>query len=115
MRKYAYLKEPVKLSENSNIYKIMLYDAGEGVYLFAYDRPDAVLSAADLFYEQLEDLYEDWNDRIDGRGWIGIEDPLPGRQHDAMIPVRVKGRDAGKPEWGRFEVLTDGKWVDLER
>ena len=39
-------------------------------------------------------------------------DPLPFCQHDAFIPVRVKGRNVGKPEWGKFEVLQDGEWIE---
>ena len=55
MRKYAYLKEPLKQSGRT-IYKIMLYETEEGVYLFEYDSPDAVQCASDTFYETMEDL-----------------------------------------------------------
>jgi len=112
MRKYASLREPLRRGESEETVKIMLYAAEEGVYLFEYSRPDAVQSDCDRFYESLEDLYDDWNDRIDERGWIDIEDPLPGCQQDAFIPLRVKGRDTGRPQWGNYEVLKDGNWVD---
>lgn len=112
MRKYAFLKEPVTAYDGGSVCKIMLYEADEGFYLFEYCGPDAVMSSYDLCYDSLEDLYEDWNDLIDERGWIKIEDPLPYCQHDAFIPVRVKGRDAGKPEFGKYEVLKDGKWTE---
>ena len=62
----------------------------------------------------MNDLYDDWNDEIDEKGWIDIEDPLPYCQHDAFLPVRVKGRDTGKPQWGKLEILKDGKWMDYE-
>ena len=114
MRKYARLREPYKNNENEHICKIMLFEAEEGVYLFCYRSEDAVLSSSDLLYASLEDLYEDWNGRIDETGWIEIDDPLPDCQHDAFIPVRVKGRDAGKPEWGKFETLIGGKWVEYK-
>ena len=114
MRKYAWLKDPHKRDEDTCIYKIMLYEAKEGVYLFEYTDPDAVLCSADRCYDSLEDLYEDWNARIDERGWIGIGDPLPDCQHDAFIPLRVKDRGIGKPEWGKFETLKDGKWVEYK-
>jgi hypothetical protein len=35
-----------------------------------------------LITQDIEDVYEDWNDEID--------DPLPDCQHDALIPLRVK-------------------------
>ena len=105
MRKYAYLKEPLKYDEKNYVYKIMLYEAEEGFYLFEYFRPDAVMSSADRCYDSLDDLYEDWNERI--VSWIDLEDPLPGCQHDAFLPIRVKGRDTGRPEWGSYEILKE--------
>ena len=112
MRKYAYLKEPMKSGEGEPVVKVMLYKAEEGVYLFEYTSPDAVQCSADRCYDSLENLYEDWDDLIDERGWIEIEDPLPDCQHDAFIPLRVKGRNTGNPQWGKYETLIDGQWVD---
>ena len=112
MRKYAYLKEPLGRGEGRFVYKIMLYTAQEGVYLFEYDRPDALLSSSDRLYDSLEDLFDDWNGLVGEKGWIDMEDPLPDCQHDAFVPLRVKGRGRGKPEWGKFETLIDGNWVD---
>ena len=43
-----------------------------------------------------------------------IGDPLPCCQQDAPFPLRVKGRDVGKPEWDRWETLRDGSWVAYE-
>ena len=114
MRKYAYLKVPLKLDTGTCIYKIMLYEAGEGSYLFGYSSPDAVLCSYDLFYDKPESLYEDWNSLIDEKGWIEMDDPLPGCQHDAFIPIRVKGRDTGAPQWGKLETLKSGKWVEYK-
>lgn len=112
MRKYAFLKEPRKC-DGGDVYKIMLCGSGEGYYLFEYRSPDAMMCSADRYYDSLEDLYEDWNDLIDENGWIGIEDPLPDCQQDAFLPIRVKGRDKGRPEWGKYEMLKDGKWVGM--
>jgi hypothetical protein len=114
MRKYAYLKEPLPCNEGSRVFKIMLYETGEGIYLFEYCSPDAVQCSFDRFYDSVEDLYEDWNDLIDDRGWTELDDPLPDCQHDAFIPLRVKGRNIGKPEWGKFETLKDGRWVEYK-
>ncbi len=111
MRQYARLKEPHPAAGHPEIFKIMLYEAREGVYLFLYDSPEAVQCVSDRLYDSPEALHEDWDSLIDERGWMEMEDPLPGCQHDAFIPLRVKGRDAGKPEWGRFETLKDGVWV----
>ena len=114
MRKYAYLKEPLKHNDHDSIVKIMFYEAEEGIYLFEYTGLDAVMCSFDRCYETLQDLYDDWNDLIDDKGWIGLVDPLPYCQHDAFIPIRVKVRDVGKPEWGKFETLEDGEWVEYK-
>ena len=53
----------------------------------------------------------DYTDLIDENGWIDACDPLPGCQQDALIPLRVKGRAEGTPEWGSFETLQNGTWV----
>jgi len=90
MRKYAILKEPIPCNKKDFIYKIMLYQTKKDV----------------------ESVYEDWNDEIDERGWIDIDDPLPDCQHDAFLPIRVKGREIGEPQWGQLEILKDGQWVD---
>ena len=111
MRRYAFLKEPIKCNDQ-DIYKIMLYEGDGGYSVFMYCTPDAEQCSFDEFYETLEDLYEAWNGLLDERGWFDIEDPLPDCQHDAFIPIRVKGRNIGKPEWGKLETLRDGKWVD---
>lgn len=112
MRKYAYLKEPLKNSDGNCIFKIMLYKTEEGIYLFEYNDPGAIQCSDDLFYDSLEDLFDEWNERIDERGWIDLGDPLPDCQHDAFLPIRVKGRDIGKSEWGKYEILTEGEWKE---
>ncbi len=115
MRKYAFLKNPMKCNKSDYIYKIMLYQTkNEGVFLFQYCSIDAIQCSFDQYYNDLEDIYDDWNDEIDERGWIDINDPLPFCQHDAFIPIRVKGRDIGKPEWGKLETLVDGEWVEYK-
>ena len=115
MRKYAYLKKPFKCNKKDYIYKIMLYQTKrDGVFLFQYCSVDAIQCSFDQYYDDIEDVYEDWDDEIDERGWIDIDDPLPYCQHDAFIPVRVKGRETGNPEWGKYETIVDGEWVEYK-
>lgn len=114
MRKYAWLKEPFQKDEQTAVSKVMLYEAEEGFYLFLYSSPDALMSCGDLCYDSLEDLYEDWNRRIDHNGWNEMDDPLPGTQHDAFLPMRVKGRESGEPQWGEYEVLFNGEWIEYQ-
>ena len=77
MRKYAYLKNPLKCNDKEYIYKIMLHTHKEGVYLYEYCSLDAIICSYDQLYFDVSDIYEDWNSEIDERGWIDIDDPLP--------------------------------------
>ena len=68
MRKYAFLKNPMKCNESDYIYKIMIYQTkNEGVFLFQYCSIDAIQCSFDQYYNDLEDVYDDWNDEIDER------------------------------------------------
>ena len=100
MRKLAYLKSPYKCNNNDTVYKIMVYQNKRGeVFLFYYCDYDAVQASFDEYcFDDFEDVLKDWNDEIDERGWIDIEDPLPDCQHDALIPIRIKGRNIEKNE-----------------
>ena len=113
MRRYAYLKEPIKTNKKDYIYKIMLYQTKkDGVDLFMYCQKDAVQCSFDYWYKTVEDVCEDWNDLVNEKGWIPIGDPLPYCQHDAFLPIRVKGRDIGEPQWGKLEIFENGKWKE---
>lgn len=83
IRRYAYLKEPLKCNSKDSIYKIMLCQYKDGVSLFEYCSPNAVRCSYDQWYPDIESVYEDWNDETDERGWIDIGEPLP-NQHDAF-------------------------------
>ena len=112
MRKWAALRPDCRSVDGTSFRKIMLYPCAEGVYVFLYDTDDAVFCTTDEFCESEEEALERWEEEIDPDGWHVIDDPLPGCQHDSILPIRVKGRDQGAPQWGEYEILTDGKWVD---
>lgn len=114
MRMYGFLNTPRLLNRQDLIYKVMLHEIRqEGVFAYLYTRPEALFCSFDLHYTSLEDALEDWEGEIDGRGWTPLDDPLPGCQHDCPLPVRVKGRDQGAPQWGQYEILEHGKWKDF--
>ena len=57
MRRYAYLKEPIKTNKKDYIYKIMLYQTKkDGVYLFMYCQKDDVQCSFDYWYKTVEDV-----------------------------------------------------------
>lgn len=112
MRNCAFFKEPQKCNKKDYVYKITIHEHKDYVLLYQYCSLDAILCSFASWYPDVESVYEDWNSEIDVRGWIDIEDPLPNCQHDAVLPIRVKGRNEGKPEWGKFEILKNGKWED---
>ena len=84
MRRYAYLKKLIKCNSKDYIYKIMLYEDKHGVFLFEYCSPDAVHCSYDQWYTDVQSIYDDWNDEIDERGWIDINNPLPEQPDDLL-------------------------------
>lgn len=114
MRKLAYLKEPYKCNGKDLVYKIVIYSTEQETFVFLYTSPDAVQGSFDRWYPDEQSALEDWEELIGEQGWQDIDDPMPNCQHDALLPIRVKGRDKGKPEWGKLEIYENGKWTDYK-
>lgn len=114
MRMYGYLKQPCKMNDNDTdfIYKVMIHEDKDGAFVYLYTSIDAVFCSNDNYYEDVADAREDWDSEIDERGWIQIDDPLPYCQHDSVLPIRVKGRNTGNPQWEQLEILVEGEWVE---
>ncbi|SFH30435.1 biofilm protein TabA [Pontibacter chinhatensis] len=94
----------------------MIYETADGVYLFGYTTLDDSHSKWDALHESIEDAKEEGED-VSGVGfedWVEIPDPMEHCQHDWINPVRVKGRDTGTPDWGKYERFENGKWIELE-
>ncbi len=101
---------------DSEIKRLMIYDSEDGVYLFGYDNYEDSGSLWDSWFESIEDAIESCEEdyEIAKSDWEKIPDPLENCQHDWIEPVRVKGRDIGKPEWGKLEKLIDRKWIEVK-
>ena len=111
MGMYGFLKKPYMCNKKDTVYKVMVHEIeGQGVAVYLYTHKDVMFCSFDHFYTALEDALEDWEEELDEQGWIEIEEPLPGCQHDAFLPIRIKGRESGNPQWGQFEILQDGEW-----
>ena len=112
MRMYGFLKTPYPANRRDTVYKVMLHETRqEGVFAYLYTSPGALFCSFDSHYSTLEDALEDWDGGVEG--WTELGDPLPGCQHDCPLPVRVKGRDRGAPQWGQYEILENGEWKDF--
>ena len=115
MRMYGYLREPYVCNSTKNVYKVMIHEIDKvGVYTYYYTDRDAVFSSYDSFSEKLETALEEFEGELDDQGWIMIDDPLPYCQHDCILPIRVKGRETRHPQWGSYEILSDGQWVEYD-
>ena len=64
MRKYAILKEPLKCNDTEYIYKIMLHQTKNDVFLYQYCSMDAVQCNFDVWYPEVESVYEEWVDYV---------------------------------------------------
>ena len=92
--------------------KLMIYQCDEGIYLFGYECIQDASSKWDNWFEDLETAAQYCRDKIDDNDWILISDPCTDCQHDFIMPTRIKGRDSGKPEYGKFETLVNRRWID---
>ena len=109
MRKIAFT------SGTNIVRKVMLYDTSDGVYIFGYDCLQDTASAWDYLQDTIGDAEVFCRDEynLDSKSWISIADPLDNCQDDFIMPTRVKGKEKGNSEWGHFQTLVDGRWVDI--
>ncbi|MDE7253629.1 MAG: hypothetical protein K2O32_11895 [Acetatifactor sp.] len=114
MRMYAYLKEPLPVNKNDYIYKIMIHEMKRETLVYKYISRDAIQCSFDDWYPDKDSAVEDWQELIDEKGWIMLDDPLPDCQDDAFLPIRVKGRNINKPQWGELEILENGIWTEYK-
>jgi biofilm protein TabA len=100
MRKIASIKQPKDEAK-----RVMLFDSGEGVYLFLYNSEQDGASTGDYWFETIEQAEQSCVDDygITPSDWQTIPDPLPGCQHDWMRPTRVRRDSGGDPLYGQFE------------
>jgi biofilm protein TabA len=110
MRQVAFVKR------HNNIKKVMLYECLDGVYVFWYDCLQDTSSISDYLYETMEEAENFCKDEyeIDNDDWISIAEPVENCQHDFIFPTRVKGKENGNPEWGHFQTLVDGRWIEIK-
>lgn len=104
------------VKENSKVKRVMLFERDQqGCYLFLYNTLQDSPCFADYWYENVAQAKEDC--KVDygvvDTDWLPIPDPLPDCQDDWIAQVRVKGCNIGKPEFGTFEKLVNGNWIEI--
>jgi hypothetical protein len=111
MRKMATVK-----NLHSETKRVIMHSSEDGVYLFSFLTLEDGPATGDHWYQTVVEADEACFDLygIGANDWIEIGDPLKGCQQDWIAPVRVKGRNIGKPQWGTFERLEqDGVWREI--
>jgi hypothetical protein len=99
-----------------DVLQVILYQCPDGIYLFYCSSVDDGFAMGDEWYEDLESAESVCLNEygINSDDWEIIPEPLEYCQHDWIEPVRVIGRDRGKPQWGCLEKLIDGLWKPIE-
>lgn len=108
------MRKVIFIDTFDEIKKLMIYESEEGVYLFGYDCVQDTVSIWDNWYltiEEAEDFCEKIY-RVDKEKWIHIPEPLTDCQHDFIMPTKIVGKEISIPQWGQFQTLQNGKWVD---
>lgn len=93
----------------------MIYASEGSIYLFIYKIEEDGGCSSDLWFETIEDALETAKDQygVSPDEWIEIPDPPEHCQQDWIAPARIPGRETGNPQWGKIEVLKDGKWIKI--
>ena len=114
MRKWARLKHPLEYGDQ-HIYKVMVYETqANGTFVFLYNSIESQICVEDEWYETVTDAMDVWAELTAGESWTVVDDPLPGCQADCVLPIRIKGRNNGKPEWGKYEILVGETWSEYK-
>ena len=113
MRKWAYLREPYPY-DNEVVYKVMIHTDDDGTYVYLFNSKMTQISFMDEWYEDVMDALDEWDARVIPNSWVEIDDPIEGCQYDAVLPIRVKGRNVGKPQWGKYEQFVNGCWIEYK-
>lgn len=110
MRKIVNLTKP-----KDGIVRLMIFNDDYGTLLFGYKKNEDCSSEWDEWYETENDAMESALTEygVKKSEWQEIPNPEPFCQHDWINPVRVKGREKGKPEFGKLEKLINDKWIEL--
>lgn len=105
----------IKVIGHAEIKRLMIYESGEGVYLFLYIIEEDGGCSSDLWFETVADALAAAKDdyEVSPEEWVEIPDPLEHCQHDWIAPAKIPGRETGNPQWGQLEVLKDGKWTQI--
>lgn len=110
------MRKVVSLKKNINgVKRLMIYSTKKYTYLFGFDQDadsGAIWDACcDSEEEALSICEEDYG--VKPSEWKEIANPEPYCQHDWINPVRIKGRESGHPEFGKFEKFINGKWIEF--
>lgn len=101
--------------ESAEEKRFMIYQNEDGVYLFGFLSENDCGAAWDLWFESVEDAIDSCISEhgVDKSDWTEIPDPIEDCQHDRISNIRIKRIATGAPSSGQYEILDDGKWIDL--
>ena len=108
------MRKVIFIDTFDNVKKLMIYESEEGVSLFGYDCVQDTVSIWDNWYLTLEEANDFCEEmyQVDKENWIDISEPLNNCQHDFILPTKIVGKENGNPQWGQFQTLQNGKWVE---
>lgn len=110
MRKVASVK-----NNHPDIKRVIVHETENGVYVFPCSSETDGSAIGDEWFQSLKEADEFClaEYAINTSDWEFIDEPLEFCQQDWIEPVRIKDRNIGKPEWGKFERLENGVWIEF--
>lgn len=112
MRQIAVIENPL-----TEVVRLLVYITEEdGTSLYEYTTLEDGPCEYDHWFENEKQSYQYCEEKygVPVGQWRTISDPVEHGQHDWIKPVRMKGRNTGKPDWGVYEQLVDGEWVEIK-
>jgi hypothetical protein len=95
--------------------RVLLHCSPEGTRVFTRASEEDGPCDGEAWFEELEEAVAHCSQvhGVAASDWRIVPDPHPECQEDWVSQVRVKGRNEGAPQCGRFERFENGEWRDV--
>lgn len=105
----------ISIDNEKGIKKVMICKNTTGFSLFEFDTKLDCNCISDLFFEKLENAEQYCNEKynIQIQDWFAISNQQDFCNVDYIMPVKIKGRETGKPQFDNWEIQINGKWEEF--
>ncbi len=113
----AQMRFLARVHNHPQIKRLMAHVTGDGsCLLYSYDSDHDTACLADDWFENPDQAFDHCarNYGVERNDWFVIAATAPHCQDDWITPTRIPGRETGNPDWGRLQMLIDGRWTEVD-